>query len=135
MARRVDRECSTDLPPLLIRIIAAADQAAAASDEHKGHAAALAAFGGWALIAVPTRGVLARSTDADYRAIEAIAVRHLNFRAARRAVRNARVVMKGCAGLDELESAESWARAVSDNAYFYAGLAARVVLAELAGRR
>jgi hypothetical protein len=122
------------LLPLLIRIIAAAHQAAAGSDEHKGHSAALAAFGKWALTAVPTRGVLAPSTAPDHRAIEAIAVRHLNFRAARRAVQNARAVMKGCAGLNDLESAENCAGAVSDIAYYYAGLAAGIVLAELAAR-
>jgi hypothetical protein len=136
MARRVDREFSTDLlPPLLLRIIAAANQAVANSDEYKGHATALTAFGGWALTTVPTRGVLAPSADPDYRAIEAIALRHLNFRAARRAVLNARAVMKGCAGLNDLESAENWACAVSDIAYYYAGVAAGIVLAELATRR
>jgi hypothetical protein len=135
MARRVDREYSTDLlPPLLVRIIEAAERTAADSDNHKGHAAALAAFGRWALVAVPARGVLAPSTDPDYRAVEAIADEHLSFRAARRAVQNAREIMKDCAGLDDLETAENLARAVSDNAYYYAGLAVGVVLADLAGR-
>ena len=135
MARRVDREYSTHfLPPLLVRIIAAAERMAADSDDHTGHAPALADFGSWALIAVPGRGVLAPSTDPEYRAIEAIAERHLMFREARRAVQNARAIMKGCAGLDQLETAERRARAVSDNAYYYAGLAAGVVLADLARR-
>ena len=136
MARRVDRVYSTDLlPPLLVRIIAAAERTAADSDNHHGHAAALAAFGGWALIAVPTRGVLAPVSDPDYRAVEMIAERHLDFRAARRAVQNARAIMKACRGLDDLETAEIWSRTVSDSAYHYAGLVAGVVLAELAGRR
>lgn len=135
MARRVDREYSTDLlPPLLVRIIEAAERTAADSENHKGHGAALAAFGGWALIAVPARGVLAPRTDLDYRTVEAIAERYLKFRAARRAVQDARAIMKGCPGLDDLETAENLARAVSDNAYYYAGVAAGVVLADLAGR-
>jgi hypothetical protein len=135
MTRRVDREDSTDLlPPLLVRIIEAAERTTADSDNHRGHAAALAAFGGWALVAVPARGVLAPSTDPEYREVEAIAERHLNFRAARHAVQNAREIMKDCAGLDDLETAENLARAVSDNAYYYAGLAVGVVLADLAGR-
>jgi hypothetical protein len=136
MARRGDRAYSIDLlPPLLIRIIEAAEQTAAASDTRKGHALALAAFGGWALTAVPARGVLAPGRDPDYQAIERIAEHHLSFRIAYRAMQQALLVMKGAPGLAELESAQTWVRSVSDDAYYYAGLAAGVTLAELASRR
>jgi hypothetical protein len=136
MARRGDREYSTDLlPPLLIRIVEAAEQTAAQTDNRKEHAAALAAFGEWALTTVPARGVLAPASDADYQAIEKIADRHLKFDVASRAFRNALAVVRSSTNVDELESAENWVRAVSDNAYYYAGLAAGVVLADLSVRR
>jgi hypothetical protein len=138
MARRDEADYSVDLlPPLLVRIIEAAAREPADASPRNGHAAALAVLGHWALQRIPARGVLAPDADVDYRAIEDIAGRYLRYRVATRALREMLAVAKagGAAGkVDEIESAATWVRTISDNAYYYGGLASGVVFAELTAR-
>jgi hypothetical protein len=139
MARRDEADYSVDLlPPLLVRIIEAAAKEPADASPRNGHAAALAVLGRWALQRVPARGVLAPDGDVDYRAIEDVAGRYLRFRVATRALREMLAVAKAggvASKVDEIESAANWVRSISDNAYYYAGLASGVVFAELTVRR
>jgi hypothetical protein len=139
MARRDEGDYSVDLlPPLLVRIIEAAAARPDDSSPRKGHAAALAILGYWALKRVPARGVLAPDADVDYRAIEDVAGRYLRFRVAARALREVLAVAKTggvVAKVDEIDTAATWVRSISDNAYYYAGLATGVVFAEFAARR
>jgi hypothetical protein len=139
MARRDEGDYSVDLlPPLLVRIIEAAATEPEGSSSRKGHAATLAVLGYWALRRVPTRGVLAPDVDPDYRAIEDVAAQFLRYRVATRGLREVLAIAKASGAadkIDAIDSAATWARSISDNAYYYAGLATGVVFAQLAARR
>jgi hypothetical protein len=93
----------------------------------KGHAAALRDLTALAVRKVPARGIFdpsARGDDELFTAIEVIANRHLGRTRARAswkaAVRGAQLEFPA---RDRIERAALTAQAVSDTAYFYAGLA------------
>jgi hypothetical protein len=125
LSRRLLRE-EENLPPLLVRVIAAA---AVAGD--KGHASALCAFGRLALVEVPGRGVLAPCNPGVQRAIEELARAHLGMDDARKELRDALAEVEPFARRDAIESAHNHVGSVSDETYFYVGLAYGITLATL----
>jgi hypothetical protein len=135
MSSRRVRSVDSSLPPLLVRLIYAARHAPGEPADRTGHDAVIADLGHWALSRVASRGVLAPADDDAYKAIEAIAVRHLGYADARTAVRNALESIGPLERFDEIESAHNWLRSVSDDAYYYAGLACGVTLAHLSAIR
>jgi hypothetical protein len=125
--RRVERARRPvrTLPPLLDRLIHA--------EEHRGEpdrAAALAALGQMALVTIPTSGVIAPADDEQlYMAIESIARQHLGFTVLREAIKSALGRIADFDDRDAIETAYNASRAVSDQVYFYAGLAFGVTVA------
>ena len=130
--RRVGKEKTVPLPPLLVRVIHAARHAPYDPVDRAGHDAALLELGRWALVYVPSRGVLAPSEDHAYKAIQEVAVRHLEYGQARAAFRKALQSIESIEQRSEVESAQNWLQSESDDAYYYAGLACGITLADLA---
>ncbi|MGH9345858.1 MAG: hypothetical protein ACRD26_01195 [Vicinamibacterales bacterium] len=133
--RRVRNHLVPPLPPLLVRIIHAANKAPGDSTDRGGQGAVLADLGQWALVQIPSRGVLAPADEHAYKAIHDIAMRHLPYREARRAFRTALSSVEPVERRHDIESAQNWLRSVSDDAYYYAGLACGIILADLSGGR
>ena len=108
MSTRRDRNAvNWSLPPLLIRVIHAARHASSDAVDSNGHAAVLTDLGRWALVTVPSRGVLAPADDAAYKIIQESAVRHLRYGEARQALRNALLCLKSLEQRDGIESAQN----------------------------
>jgi hypothetical protein len=131
MSRSDIAERAAGLPPPLVRLIhAIAEYAAdeATVDDHTGEAEALADLGQLARVLVPVRGVLAPDDDKLYRALDTIATEHLRLGAAKDLVRKA-VAAETREPLAALDDAHVAVRAVSDVAYYYAGLAFGITLA------
>jgi hypothetical protein len=87
--RRRRREQSVRLPPLLVCLIHTAKHAPHEPGDRIGHDAALADFGQWALVRVPTQGVPAPDDAHASMAIQDIAKRHLQLDLARADVNEA----------------------------------------------
>jgi hypothetical protein len=96
--------------------------------DRTGHDAALADLGRWALIRVPTLGVLAPDESDTFAAIQEIAVRYLQLDAARAEVNAALVAIESFEIRDPIESAYNHLQSVYDKAYYYAGLACGITL-------
>lgn len=120
--RRARRKEPADWPPALRQIVRSAQ-----FECPSGHADALVELIALAFHKVPSRGIFdptARGEEELFTAIESVAGAHLELRGARAAWRAA----LGAATLDaelreELERAAMEVQAISDTAYFYAGLA------------
>lgn len=130
--RRPPSDPTRGLPPLLLRVIHAASLTDTNADNRNREGAALAAFGQWALVAVPSTGVLVPVTSEAFDRIEAIARQHLQFGPAVRSFRNALRAVEDAATFDAIESAENRLRSISDAAYYYTGLTCGITLAQLA---
>lgn len=127
MPRRVHRLTPPPLPPVFARIIHAAKHGVAGETSDRiGHGAALEELSAWALVNVPSRGVLAPRDDHAYRIIQAIAARHLGYADASQSFQRAIKVL-GNAGHD-VESTANHLRSIGDDAYYYAGLASGLAL-------
>jgi hypothetical protein len=113
------------LPPLLVRLIEAAKDSG-----NNGSAEALRSFGALALIALPTRGVLVPDDNDIGMLIECGAREHLGLEDAKRAFRRAIKAVECFEARDAIESAHNQVQGASDEAYFYAGLAFGVTLAD-----
>jgi hypothetical protein len=120
--------------PKLAWLIEAAVRAKADADgAHIGGAArALAEFSALARWVVPTRGVFVPNDNEVAVAIERIAKQHLDLERARKAFRDALSVVEPFEQRDAIASAQNLTQIVSDEAYFYAGLAIGVMLGDLA---
>jgi hypothetical protein len=94
-------------------------------------ALALVELGKLARLQIPARGVLPFSDDQLFDAIDAIAVKHLNLAAAREEMNSAVARVEPLASRDEIEVAVDHVCAVLNVAYFNAGLAFGVTLADL----
>jgi hypothetical protein len=127
---------SERLSPLLVRLIDAAGHARedAEGRDIRGAAQALREFGELALWALPIHGVFVPNNNDISVIVERVAKRHLDWEEARREVREALHAVESFGQRDPIESAESHLRAVSDEAYFYAGLAFGVTLADFSIR-
>lgn len=121
MSRRREKKSARALAPLLCLLIEALKEEE--TKDRPGEAAALRAFGELALIQVPSRGALAPNDDELYDAIDRIARKHLGLRKASKEFHRATGAIEPFTKRDEVESAANHIRAVSDMAYFYAGLA------------
>jgi len=100
-----------------------------------GHAGAFTALLSLAQTKVPARGIFdpAASSDEElFAAIDAVASRHLGLTAARAAWRrHLRHAALDLDARDKIEHAALRVQAVSDTAYFYAGLAFGIAAASL----
>lgn len=121
------------ISPLLVLIAEALD--ADGRRERPGEGAALRAFGALARTQIPARGVFAPIENDLYTAIDAIANEHLDLATLRKAFGRTLVGIEPLTKLDEIEVAVNEFCAVSDIAYFNAGLAFGVTLAELRSTR
>lgn len=133
MARKRFKK-SDRLSTLLVRLIDAAEHARqdAEGRDMRGTAQVLREFGELALWALPIHGVFVPNKNDISTIVERVAKRHLDWEEARREVRAALQAVESFGQRDPIESAQNHLRAVSDEAYFYAGLAFGVTLADLA---
>jgi hypothetical protein len=132
MARKRFKE-SERLSPLLVRLIEAAEHARedAEGRDIRGAGSALREFGRLALWALPIHGVFVPNNDDVSLIIQRVAKNYLDWEKARSEVRVALDRVGAFELRDRIETAENDLRAVSDEAYFYAGLAFGVTLAGL----
>jgi hypothetical protein len=84
-----------------------------------------------ALWVVPAHGVFAPNLEHVSMVIERVAKRHLDFDAARRELREALRVVERFEHREPIESAMNYVEATSEEAYFYAGVAFGVTVADL----
>jgi hypothetical protein len=132
MARRRFKK-SERLSPLLVRLIDAAEHAREDDGrDTRGAAQALREFGELALWGLPIHGVFVPNNNDISMIVDRVAKRHLDWEKARSELREALKVVEPFARRDPIESAHNHVRAVSEEAYFYAGLAFGVTLADLA---
>lgn len=126
-------EKSEGLSPLLVRLIEAAEHSREDAQGRglRGAAQAIREFGRLAQWALPLHGVFVPNNTDVSMTVERVAKQHLGWEQARRDVREALLVVESFGRRDQIESAQNHLRAVSDEAYFYAGLAFGVTLAEL----
>ena len=121
------------LSPLLVLIINALE--ARQSKDRPQEGQALRALGQLARVQVLTRGVLAPSEYELYNAIDRIATAHLGLGGPRKALGAALAGVEPFTKRDEVEVAVNDLCAILDVAYFNAGLAFGVTLAELRSMR
>jgi hypothetical protein len=133
--RRPRKEQPDRLPPLLVCLIRAAKEAPHDPVDCTGHDAALADFGQWALVRVPTQGILAPDDPHAFTAIQEIAKRHLQLDVARAEVKEALSAVESFQTRDRLESAYNHLQSVYEDAYYYAGLACGITLMHLDSAR
>jgi hypothetical protein len=124
MARHRSKTHRT-LPPLLVRLIEAAEDA-----DRKNDAKALRACGALALWALPTRGVFVANDEEVTPIVERIAKEYLGLIEARKEFRRALNALGPIQVTDDVESGHNQVLGVSDEAYFFAGLAFGVTLAD-----
>lgn len=101
------------------------------SPDHPEIGAALCAFGELARLQIPAGGVFPLSNDQLFDAIDGVAVKHLDLGGARTALDAALARVELLSSRDEIEVAVSHLSAVLNVAYFHAGLAFGVTLADL----
>jgi hypothetical protein len=132
MSQGHNRKAARHLPILALLIEALEDQ-----DSHDRHneGRALRAFAELALKQVPTRGVFApKEPDLD-KELEAIARKYLDFGTPRKQFFDATAKVEPFAMRDQIESAANHLISVSDDAYYYAGLAFGVTLVDFCSLR
>jgi hypothetical protein len=137
MARRAIHR-SIDTPALLARLITAAQHGSRERASHLGSGAvadALRDLGGLAQWAVPVHGVFVPNHSDVSTAIESVARAHLQFDIARREFRKALAKVPDTTERDDIASAHTHVRSVSDEAYFYAGLVFGVTISSLSSTR
>ena len=117
----------THLPLLTLLIEALEEQE---SHDRPNEAKALRAFADLALRQVPTRGVFSPADGHLYSAIDQIARKHLGLEAPRKQFFAATAAVEPFAKRDEIESAANHLMTVSDQAYYYAGLAFGITLVD-----
>ncbi|MGH9160534.1 MAG: hypothetical protein ACRD2X_11200 [Vicinamibacteraceae bacterium] len=125
MSRRGGKRVTGSLPPLLIRLIRAANR------QRPDAAQALTAYGRYALVAIPTQGVLPADQYDLFKTVEQVARKHLGSTEARREFRQATESIEPLERRDAIQSAATHVQVVSDEAYFLAGLAFGITFAQL----
>jgi hypothetical protein len=121
------------LSVVLLRLIEAAEQHGEGADGRAltGAANALRELGHLALWALPIHGVYVSNNNEVSVIVEQVARRHLGLDKARSDFREALKVVESFAQRDPIESAHGYVRSVSEEAYFYAGLAFGVTLSNV----
>lgn len=127
MSARRRNQNHRKLAPMLECLIEALD--AQKTDERSGASGALRAFGHLAAIEIPTRGVFAPDDSELYSAIEHIADQHLGNRGPRKAFSDSTTEIVNPELRDRIQSTANHMQTISDEAYFYAGLAFGVTFA------
>ena len=94
-----------------------------------GAARALRAFGELAALEIPARGVFAAERPELYQTIEHVADAHLGFSRPRREFSSATQMISDADLRERIQVSANEAQSISDQAYFYAGLAFGVTLA------
>ena len=117
------------IPPLLRLLAEALD--ARCSTEHPQAGAMLCEFGQLARLQIPIRGALPLSDDQLFNEIDMVAIKHLDLADLRKALDVALTQVDPLATRDEIEVAVDHLCAVLNVAYFHAGLAFGVTLADL----
>ena len=100
----------------------------AEGSEIKGAARALREFGSLAWWAVPIYGVFVPNDDEVSIVVERVAAQHLGLEQARAEFRTAVASIEPFDQRDAIESAHGHVRSVTEEAYFYAGLAFGVTM-------
>ena len=120
------------LPQALVRLIHAARQATTDSEgaDISGAAETLRELGELALWALPIHGVFVPNNKDVAVEIAKIANEHLGLKAARREFTDALNAIELFEDRDRIESANNHIHTVSDTAYYYAGLAFALTLAD-----
>ena len=118
------------LSPLLARLIEAAEQHGedAEGRDIKGAAQALREFGSAALWVLPIYGVFVPNDNGVATLVERVARQHLGLEDARMELRKALESIEPFDRRDPIESACNQMRSVTEEAYFYAGLAFGVTM-------
>ena len=135
MSRSDTLERAAGLPPLLVHVI----QAAIHAEEHgestrrPGEAEFLTGMGRLASLNLAAHGVLAPGPEM-WTPIEDLAMAHLDFADAKKEFRDALKRVKKFKRRDAIESAATRMLSASDTAYYYAGLAFGLTLADLSRR-
>ncbi len=114
----------------LLRLLAEALDARRTSD-HPQAGAMLCEFGQLARLQIPIRGALPLSDDQLFNEIDMVAIKHLDLAGVRKALDVALVQVAPLTTRDEIEVAVDHLCAVLNVAYFHAGLAFGVTLADL----
>ena len=114
----------------LLRLVAEALDARADAD-YPQVGAALSELGRLARLQIPARGVLPLSDDQLFNAIDKVATKHLDLGAIREALGAALAAIEPVSSRGEIEVAVDHLCAVLNVAYFNAGLAFGVTLADL----
>jgi hypothetical protein len=116
----------------MVQLIEAAEHAGkdAEGSDIRGAARALRDFARLASWVLPIHGVFVPNNNDVAVIIQRIAKEHLDWEGAHSEVRAALSAVQTFELRDPIETAENHLRAVSDEAYFYAGLAFGVTLAE-----
>lgn len=129
MARHRSRE-SRSFPSLLVRLIQAAKDSNNQSD-----AKALRELGVLALRTIPTHGVFVANDEEVSPIVDRVATDHLGLETARSEFRKAIRAIERFEIRDRIESSHNQIQSASDEAYFYAGLAFGVTLADFGSSR
>jgi hypothetical protein len=125
------RFLSIALPPLVAHVASAAEAERQRSNRLAGnHAAALRELSALMALALPARGVLAPD-DELCDAIDRVAARHLERAPAEAQFRAAIARINDLKQRDAVESAHDQLVWISEQAHYYAGLAAGITLASL----
>ena len=120
-----------ELPPMLARLIRAVERHGhdAEGRDIKGTARALREFGDLALWALPICGVFVPNDDQISVVVDRVAAEHLGLGQARTEFRKAMTNVEAFDRRDAIESAHNQIRTISEEAYFYAGLAFGITIA------
>lgn len=121
---------STERISPLLKLLAEAFDARANAD-HPRVGAALAELGELARLQIPVRGVLPLADDQLFDAIDRVAAKHFGMDAVRQTLDEALTAVQPLASRDEIEVAVDQLCAVLNVAYFNAGLAFGITLADL----
>jgi hypothetical protein len=135
MSRFDPLERAAGLPPLLLQVIKAATHAEEHDEsiDRTGEAQLLIGMGRLASVTVAARGVLAPDPEL-YKPIADLAKAHLDFADAKKEFHAALEHVKKFKRRDAIESAANRVQSASDTAYYYAGLAFGLTLADLSRR-
>lgn len=125
----VPDRASQRISPLLRLLAEALEARGEASQPQSG--AALCELGQLARIQIPVRGALPLSDDQLFNEVDGIAVKYLDLGAVRKALDVALMQVEPPSARDEIEVAVDHLCAVLNVAYFNAGLAFGVTLADL----
>lgn len=126
-------DLETPLPRLIVRLVHAARTTQMDTEGARscGVADALREFGCLALWVIPSHGVFVANDRDVARSVSKIATDHLGFRDAQRELHDALTRIASEEQRDSIECAFEHLRAVSDAAYFYAGLVFGITMSDV----